>query len=254
MRKKIIAGNWKMNKTFQEADELVENISQGLKELNLNNKEVILCPPFLYAEMVSDYAEEFPFSVGMQNVSEYKRGAYTGEVSAEMIQSMDINYVIIGHSERRSLFDESDDVLSSKTDRALAYGLTPIFCCGELLEARKKENHFEVVKAQIVEGLFHLDKDEIQKVVIAYEPVWAIGTGETATKGQAQEMHKFIRKLLAANYNQEIADEITILYGGSVKPTNAEEIFAEPDVDGGLIGGASLIADDFLAIVDAMKE
>jgi len=254
MRKKIIAGNWKMNKTFQEADELVENISQGLKELNLNKKEVILCPPFLYAEMVSDYAEEFPFSVGVQNVSEYKRGAYTGEVSAEMIQSMDIKYVVIGHSERRSLFDESDDVLASKTDRALAYGLTPIFCCGELLEARKAENHFEVVKAQIVDGLFHLDKDEIQKVVIAYEPVWAIGTGETATKEQAQEMHQFIRKLVAAKYNKEIADEITILYGGSVKPTNAEEIFAEPDVDGGLIGGASLKAEDFLAIIDAMKE
>ncbi|HKK11089.1 MAG TPA: triose-phosphate isomerase [Bacteroidales bacterium] len=254
MRKKIIAGNWKMNKTFQEADELVENISQGLKELNLNKKEVILCPPFLFAEMVSDYAEEFPFSVGVQNVSEYKRGAYTGEVSAEMIQSMDIKYVVIGHSERRSLFDESDDVLASKTDRALAYGLTPIFCCGELLEARKAENHFEVVKAQIVDGLFHLDKDEIQKVVIAYEPVWAIGTGETATKEQAQEMHQFIRKLVAAKYNKEIADEITILYGGSVKPTNAEEIFAEPDVDGGLIGGASLKAEDFLAIIDAMKE
>ncbi len=254
MRKKIIAGNWKMNKTFQEADELVESIAQGLKELNLSNKEVVLCPPFLYAEMVSDYAEEYPFSVGVQNVSEYKRGAYTGEVSAEMIQSMDINYVIIGHSERRAYFHESDDMLAGKTDRALAYGLTPIFCCGEQLESRKDETHFEVVKAQVVDGLFHLDKDEIKHVVIAYEPVWAIGTGETASKEQAQEMHKFIRKLLAAKYNQEIADEITILYGGSVKPDNAIELFAEPDVDGGLIGGASLKADDFIAIVDAMKE
>lgn len=254
MRKKIIAGNWKMNNTFQEADELVENIAKGLHGKEMNNKEVVLCPPFLFAEMVSDYAEEFPFEVGVQNVSEYKRGAYTGEISAEMIQSMDLKYVIIGHSERRAYFDEADDVLAGKVDRSLYYNLKPIFCCGETLEVRKKDKHFDVVKSQIEEGLFHLSKDEIQSVVIAYEPVWAIGTGETATKEQAQEMHAFIRKLLAAKYNQEIAEDITILYGGSVKPENAEELFAEKDVDGGLIGGASLKADDFLAIVDAMKE
>lgn len=254
MRKKIIAGNWKMNATFQEADALVEAIAQGLNGKNLKNKEVVLCPPFLYAEMVSDYAEEFPFFVGVQNVSEYKHGAYTGEIAAGMIQSMNIPYVIIGHSERRSYFHESEDVLSSKVDRTLYHNLTPIYCCGESLEVRKKGTHFDVVKTQLEDGLFHLSKDEIENVVIAYEPVWAIGTGETATKEQAQEMHAFIRKLLTTKYNKEIADEITILYGGSVKPGNAEEIFAQPDVDGGLIGGASLKADDFLAIVNAMKD
>jgi triosephosphate isomerase len=192
--------------------------------------------------------------VGVQNISEYKRGAYTGEVSAEMIQSMNIPYVIIGHSERRSYFHESDDILASKIDRVLYHNLIPIFCCGESLDARKAGNHFDVVKAQLEDGLFHLSKEEIGKVVIAYEPVWAIGTGETASKEQAQEMHRFIRKLIVAKYNQEIADEISLLYGGSVKPGNAEEIFAQPDVDGGLIGGASLKAEDFLAIVNAMKD
>ncbi|MGM0565723.1 MAG: triose-phosphate isomerase [Bacteroidota bacterium] len=253
MRKKIIAGNWKMNTTFQEADALVEDIAQGLNNVNLEGKEVVLCPPFLYAEMVGDYAEEYPFYVGVQNVSEYKQGAYTGEISARMIQSMNIPYVIIGHSERRSYFHESDDILASKVDRALYHNLTPVFCCGESLDVRKDGSHFDVVKTQVEEGLFHLSKDEIEQVVIAYEPVWAIGTGETATNEQAQEMHAFIRKLLAAKYNDEIADEIPILYGGSVKPDNAEGLFAEPDVDGGLVGGASLKAQDFLAIIKAMK-
>ena len=238
MRKKIIAGNWKMNTTFQEADALVEEIAQGLNSVNLEGKEVVLCPPFLYAEMAGDYAEEYPFYVGVQNVSEYKQGAYTGEISARMIQSMNIPYVIIGHSERRSYFHESDDILASKVDRAIYHNLTPIFCCGESLEVRKDGSHFDVVKTQVEEGLFHLSKEEIEQVVIAYEPVWAIGTGETATNDQAQEMHAFIRKLLAAKYNEEIADEIPILYGGSVKPDNAEGLFAEPDVDGGLVGGA----------------
>lgn len=242
-----------MNTTFQEADALVEEIAQGLKNINLEGKEVVLCPPFLYAEMVSDYAEEYPFYVGVQNVSEYKQGAYTGEISARMIQSMDIPYVIIGHSERRSYFHESDDMIASKVDRALYHNLTPIFCCGESLEVRKGGSHFDVVKSQVEEGLFHLSKEEINQVVIAYEPVWAIGTGETATNEQAQEMHAFIRKVLAAKYNDEIAGEIPILYGGSVKPDNAEGLFAGPDVDGGLVGGASMKAKDFLDIIKAMK-
>lgn len=253
MRTKIIAGNWKMNKTFQEAETIVDEIAEALKTKELNGKEVVLCIPYLYAEMISDIAEESTFSVGVQNISEYKRGAYTGEVSAEMIQSMDIDYAIVGHSERRSYFHETDDVLAVKVNNALNNAITPIFCCGELLDARKAGNHFDVVKAQIEDGLFHLSKEEVAKVVIAYEPVWAIGTGETASKEQAQEMHSFIRKLVAAKYNQDTADSVAILYGGSVKPNNAEELFAQEDVDGGLIGGASLNANDFMAIVEAMK-
>lgn len=253
MRKKIIAGNWKMNKSFEEANLLVEEIGIGLKERDLENKEVIICPPFLFIELVTDFAQDFPFTVGVQNISEHKSGAYTGEVAAQMVKSTGTDYAIIGHSERRSLFNETDDVLAAKVHQAVLNSLKPIFCCGELLEDRKNNKHFDVVKTQLEDGLFDIDKEDIKNVIIAYEPVWAIGTGETATKKQAQEMHQFIRKLVATNYNQEVADQVSILYGGSVKPNNAKEIFSMPDVDGGLIGGASLNSDDFLAIVDAAE-
>ncbi len=253
MRKKIIAANWKMNKTFEEANLLIEEIGMGLKERELENKEVIVCPPFLFIELVTDFSQDFPFNVGVQNISEHKSGAYTGEISAGMVKSTGTDYAIIGHSERRNLYNETDDVLAGKVHQAVINSIKPIFCCGELLEDRKKGNHFDVVKTQLEDGLFDIDKEDMKNVVIAYEPVWAIGTGETATPEQAQEMHQFIRKLIVTNYNQEIADQVPILYGGSVKPNNAKELFSMPDIDGGLIGGASLQSEDFLAIVDAAE-
>lgn len=254
MRKKIIAGNWKMNKTFEDANGLINEIAHAIENKEFKNKEVVLCPPFLYTEMATDFAEDFNFSVGVQNISQYASGAYTGEIAAEMVRSLEVDYAIIGHSERRSIFSETDDILSRKVDIALENELIPIFCCGEHLDVRKGNKHFQVVGQQIEEGLFGLDNKEIQKVVIAYEPVWAIGTGETATAEQAQEMHNFIRGQVANKYGKEVAAEVSILYGGSVKPNNAHEIFIQPDVDGGLIGGASLKSDDFLKIIDAMKD
>lgn len=254
MRKKIIAGNWKMNKTFEEANGLINEIAQGIGNQDFKNKEVVLCPPFLYTEMATDFAEDFNFSVGVQNISQYASGAYTGEISAEMVQSLEAQYAIIGHSERRSIFNETDDILSRKVDLALENELTPIFCCGEHLDVRKGNKHFKVVGQQIEEGILHLDKKEISKIVVAYEPVWAIGTGETASPEQAQEMHEFIRNQIANKFGKDVASEIPILYGGSVKPSNAHDIFIQPDVDGGLIGGASLKSADFLQIVEAMKD
>jgi len=254
MRKKIIAGNWKMNLTFEEANGLINEIAQGIASKEFKNKDVVLCPPFLYTEMATDFAEDFDFSVGVQNISQYAEGAYTGEISAEMVHSLEAQYAIIGHSERRSFFNETDDILSSKVDVALENELTPIFCCGEHLDVRKGNKHFKVVQQQIEEGILHLDKKEITRIVIAYEPVWAIGTGETATPEQAQEMHEFIRNQLSNKYGRDIANEVPVLYGGSVKPSNAHDIFIQPDVDGGLIGGASLKSADFLQIIDAMKD
>ncbi|MCF8231104.1 MAG: triose-phosphate isomerase [Bacteroidales bacterium] len=254
MRTKIIAGNWKMNKTFEEANGLINEIAKGIANKDFNNKEVVLCPPFLYSEMAADFADDYNFSVGVQNISQYPLGAYTGEISAEMVRSVGVQYAIIGHSERRSYFNETDDILSRKVDKALENDLTPIFCCGEHLDVRKGEKHFKVVGEQLAEGLFYLDKEDISRVVVAYEPVWAIGTGETATPEQAQEMHEFIRNQLSNKYGKNIASEVSILYGGSVKPSNAHELFIQPDIDGGLIGGASLKSKDFLQIVEAMND
>ena len=249
MRKNIVAGNWKMNKTFDEADELVSQIIELLETKELGeNTRMILCPPFPYLEMCTDYSNESYFSVGAQNVNDNEKGAYTGEVSAPMLASMEVEYCIVGHSERRAYYGETDAIVARKVDQLLKNDIRPIVCCGEVLEEREAGKQFDVVKRQITDGLFHLDAEAFGQVVIAYEPVWAISTGKTATPQQAQEIHAFIRGLIAEKYGKEVADNTSILYGGSCKPSNAKELFANPDVDGGLIGGASLQAEDFVNI------
>ena len=252
MRKHIVAGNWKMNKTFEEADELINDIKDQLEGITLDrNTQVIICPPFPFLEMATDYSEESYFAVGAQNVSDQESGAYTGEVSAAMLESMELEYCIVGHSERRAYYHETDEIVARKVDQLLKHGISPIVCCGEVLEEREANRQFEVVKKQITDGLFHLTAEQFANIIIAYEPVWAIGTGKTATPEQAQEIHAFIRGLIAEKYGQAVADETSILYGGSCKPGNAKELFANPDVDGGLIGGASLKANDFIGIAIA---
>ena len=252
MRKHIVAGNWKMNCTFDEADELINGIMEKLENTELPREtQLIVCPPFPYLEMTSDYANDSYFMVGAQNVSDQEKGAYTGEVSAEMLESMEIDYCIVGHSERRGYYGETDKIVAAKVDQLLKHGLKPIVCVGEVLEEREAGKQLDVVKRQVEEGLFHLTAEQMKEVVIAYEPVWAIGTGKTATPEQAQEIHAHIRSLLTTKYGKELSDEISILYGGSCKPSNAKELFACPDIDGGLIGGASLKADDFVAIAQS---
>ncbi len=241
-----------MNKTFDEADELISNIMDKLESTTLDrNTQVIVCPPFPFLEMTSDYSDDSYFAVGAQNVSDQESGAYTGEVSAAMLESMELDYCIVGHSERRAYYHETDEIVARKVDQLLKHNIRPIVCCGEVLEEREADRQFDVVKKQITDGLFLLTAEQFANIVIAYEPVWAIGTGKTATPQQAQEMHAFIRGLIAEKYGKEVADETSILYGGSCKPGNAKELFANPDVDGGLIGGASLNADDFIAIAQA---
>ena len=255
MRNKIVAGNWKMNCSFDEAEMLVDDILDLFEEKEELDCEVIVCPPFPYLEMLTDMEfEEQQFNVGAQNCSAYEKGAYTGEVSAKMLRSLDVDYCIVGHSERRKYFGETNEVLAEKINRLIENNLSPIYCVGEVLEEREANRHFEVVKEQLEKGLFHLDQDAIYDVIIAYEPVWAIGTGKTATPDQAQEMHAFIRSLVKDHYGDAVADEIRILYGGSCNAKNATELFSQPDVDGGLIGGASLKAEDFVSIcVQASK-
>ncbi|CAM1372885.1 Triosephosphate isomerase [Tenacibaculum litopenaei] len=253
VRTNIIAGNWKMNKNLSEAKQLIKGIKKGLKSIDTDNKRVIIAPTFVNLVGAVKRTRKSKIEVAAQNVHAAKNGAYTGEVAADMLTDIGVGVVIIGHSERRTYFGETDQQLAEKVDRALAEGLEVIFCFGELLEDRKSEKHFEVVENQLRHGLFHLLKENFEKVGLAYEPVWAIGTGETASPEQAQEMHAFIRSILAKEYTQELADSVAILYGGSVKPANAKEIFSKPDVDGGLIGGASLKAEDFLAIVAAAE-
>jgi len=254
MRKKIVAGNWKMNLTLDEGHELVAGVLKGLPELK-SNTEVVFAPPFLSVQhtiyQVEDVANVY---VAAQNCHTEMSGAYTGEVSADMIQAAGAAYVILGHSERREYFNETDAILAQKTDTALECGLKVIFCCGEPLEVRDAGTQNAYVEAQLKAGLFHLHKHQLVNIVIAYEPIWAIGTGRTATSQQAQDMHAHIRSVLAAQYGQSNADNMSILYGGSCKPSNAAELFACPDVDGGLIGGASLKAADFLGIINAMVE
>ncbi len=249
MRTQIVAGNWKMNKTFQEADDLINDIVEFINNNDIGNTEVIICPPAVYLELASDSASETDLFVGAQNVSEHESGAYTGEISAAMLESMKIDYCIIGHSERRKYFHETNEVLAEKINRAIEHSLRPVFCCGELLPEREAGKHFDIVKTQLTESLFHLKEDDFEDVVIAYEPVWAIGTGVTATSDQAQEMHAYIRSLIKERYNEDAAENTTILYGGSCNPKNAKELFANKDVDGGLIGGASLVAEDFIKII-----
>jgi len=248
MRKNIVAGNWKMNNNLQETKQLLNE----LKKQNQNSKaEVMVAPTFVNLESANQVLEGSQIEVVAQNMHFATNGAYTGEVSASMLKEIAVNTVILGHSERRAYFNETDDLLAKKVDAALANNMRVIFCFGEELSDRKSGNEEKVVEAQISNALFHLDQSVWGNIVLAYEPVWAIGTGETASPEQAQDMHQFIRKTIENKYNSTVADAISILYGGSVKPANAKEIFSKPDVDGGLIGGASLKADDFFAIVNA---
>lgn len=250
MRKKIVAGNWKMNKDYEGAQQLMMQLL-SYTDNHASNCEVYIAPPALYTMMAKDVFSGKKVEVYTQDMSEYESGAYTGEISASMIKSVGANGAIIGHSERRQYHGETDSHCNRKVKMALDNGLTPIYCNGETLEQRKAGQHLQVVKDQTETALFTLSAEEIKKVVIAYEPVWAIGTGETASPEQAQEIHAHIRSLIAAKYGQDVADEISILYGGSVKPDNAKEIFSQPDIDGGLIGGAALKIEDFSKIIEA---
>ncbi|MDV3925808.1 triose-phosphate isomerase [Elizabethkingia anophelis] len=250
MRKKIVAGNWKMNKNYTEAQELMHELDR-YKKHNATNCEIYIAPPALYLTTAKNIFLNDEIGVFAQDMSEHTSGAYTGEIAADMLASVNATGAIIGHSERRQYHGETDSHCNRKVKLALDNGLVPIYCNGETLEQRKSGQHFEVIKNQTEVALFTLSAEEIKKVVIAYEPVWAIGTGETASPEQAQEIHAHIRSLIAAKYGQEVADEISILYGGSVKPENAKEIFSKPDVDGGLIGGAALKIEDFTAIIKA---
>ncbi|WP_029037967.1 triose-phosphate isomerase [Salinimicrobium xinjiangense] len=249
MRDKIVAGNWKMNNDLAQTEDLLGNIKNELKPKE--GVRVIVAPPFTNLYHAFESLRDRPVDVAAQNMNENKSGAFTGEVSAQMLTSIGVKTVILGHSERRAIYKETDELLAKKVDAALENEMEVIFCVGEELHERKAEKHFDVVRTQLEKGLFHLSAAQWEKVIIAYEPVWAIGTGETASPEQAQEMHAFIRKTISEKYGQQVADEVSILYGGSVKPDNAQEIFAKEDVDGGLIGGASLKAGDFLAIVNA---
>ncbi len=252
MRKKIIAGNWKMNMSLSEGLTLAGSINKYFQDHPSKRAEAVLCTPFIHLAGVSEILKNSKVTLGAQNCASEPSGAFTGEVSGDMIKSTGAQYVIIGHSERRTYYNEDDKLLNKKTILALKSGLTVIFCCGEVLPEREQNIYFQVVKNQINIGLFNLSEGDFKKIVIAYEPVWAIGTGLTASPEQAQEMHSFIRNLIKEKFGKEIADQTTILYGGSCKPSNAAEIFAMPDVDGGLIGGASLKKEDFCAIVDAV--
>jgi triosephosphate isomerase len=252
MRKKIVAGNWKMNMDLGEGVALATGINKHFLADPMQGKEAVLCTPFIHLGIVSSLLSAPGLSAGAQNCNEHKSGAYTGEVSASMIRSTGASSVIIGHSERRTYYGENDTLLAAKTAEALRNGLRVIFCCGEVLAERESKIHFEVVKRQLENGLFVLPEDEFRKCVIAYEPVWAIGTGVTASPAQAQEMHQHLRGLVAEKYGKALAEDTTILYGGSCKASNAAELFANPDVDGGLIGGASLTTEEFCNIVKAL--
>lgn len=253
MRKKIVAGNWKMNKTLQEGVELAKEVNSKVKAANATGVTVVIGTPFIHLSEVVKTVDSGLVHVSAQNCATEVSGAYTGEVSAAMVASTGAGYVILGHSERRAYYGETDAILVKKVERALENKLEVIFCVGEVLAERENGKHFEVVKSQLENGLFNLSAEQFSHIVIAYEPVWAIGTGKTATSDQAQEMHAFIRGVLAEKYGKGVADNTSILYGGSCNPKNADELFANPDVDGGLIGGASLKADDFLAIINARQ-
>lgn len=251
MRKKIVAGNWKMNKTLPEGIELAREVNSQVKSLNTGNVTVIIGPPFIHLSEINKIVDPESIAVSAQNCATEAAGAYTGEVSAAMIASTGCKYVILGHSERRSYYGETDAILVKKVARALENNLEVIFCVGEILAERESGKHFDVVKSQLENGLFNLSAQDFAHIVIAYEPVWAIGTGKTATSAQAQEMHAFIRQTVAGKYGKEVAENTSILYGGSCNAKNADELFSNPDVDGGLIGGASLKAEDFSVIIAA---
>jgi triosephosphate isomerase len=253
MRKKIVAGNWKMNKTADEGLALVSEVTNMIKAEVTGDVTTVLCPPALYLTTYTSYVNGDKVALGAQNCHEKSSGAYTGEISASMLKSIGVQYVIIGHSERRQYFGETNAQLAEKVNSALENGLIPIFCCGESQEMRETGDYVGFVKEQLTESLFHLSAEQMANIVIAYEPIWAIGTGLTASAGQAQDMHYELRQHLASQYGDEVAQETSILYGGSCNAQNAEEIFAQTDVDGGLIGGASLKSRDFVTIVKARQ-
>lgn len=251
MRKNIVAGNWKMNNDLAETQELISHLKMQL--VKEPEAEVMVAPSFTNLYTAFQSLKDSPITVAAQNMHQSENGAFTGEVSAKMLKSIGISTVILGHSERRAQFYETHDILAEKVNTALKNEMRIIFCFGEELDDRKADQHFELVEQQLQESLYHISKDNWKNVVLAYEPVWAIGTGETASPEQAQEMHAFVRKSIAKKYNNDIAKNVSILYGGSVKPGNATEIFAKEDVDGGLIGGASLKAVDFIEIVNSFE-
>jgi triosephosphate isomerase len=253
MRKQIAAANWKMNLNQQEAKDLLANILDKLPKLTDNQQVVFSVPAIYIPNAVKQIAGISNVFVAAQNCHQNANGAYTGEISAPMYTSVGVNHIVIGHSERREYFAESDTLLAEKVNAVLANNSTPIFCCGEPLAIREAGTQNAFVETQLINSLFHLTPEQLLKVVIAYEPIWAIGTGKTASSAQAQEIHAFIRSVLATKYGADIADQISILYGGSVKAANAVELFSQPDVDGGLVGGASLIATEFTAIINALQ-
>jgi len=253
MRKQIAAANWKMNCSYQQAEKLLDDILKPGIRLQ-PHQQVLFAVPFPYLIMAnSEVSDEKNYDIAAQNCYTKKSGAYTGEVSAEILDSINIKYCIIGHSERREYFNESNQMLAEKLNILLEYGITPVFCCGEPLNIRESGTQNSYVETQLRESLFHLSDAQVSQIIIAYEPIWAIGTGKTATTAQAQEMHAYLRSVLAKQYGKQVANDISILYGGSVKAANAKELFASEDVDGGLVGGASLIAAEFIAIIEALK-
>ena len=250
MRTKIVAGNWKMNKNCEETEDLLNEL---IEKLPLDKEvQIVVAPTFVNLASAVDHLEFTNITVAAQNLHQAESGAYTGEISADMLKSVGVNTVILGHSERRAIFHETDAIIANKVDAALKHDMTVIYCFGEELKDRQNNQHFNVVENQLRDGLFHLGKEAWEDIILAYEPVWAIGTGETASPEQAQEMHAFIRETVRHTYGSDVAEDVSILYGGSVKPDNAQEIFGKPDVDGGLIGGAALKADDFVASVIAI--
>ncbi len=253
MRKLIVAGNWKMNTGIEEGKKLAEDINKYLLSKTLSeNKKIIISPPFTHLYPISKSIDFSKIILSAQNCASTENGAFTGEISAKMLKELGVTTVILGHSERRAYFKEDNETLFKKVKIALKYNLDIIFCVGESLEQRESNKHFDVIKEQISGTILKLNKDEFKKVIVAYEPVWAIGTGKTATPEQAQEMHQFIREKIKENFDEEIANNTTILYGGSCKPSNAKEIFSKKDVDGGLIGGAALKVEDFSKIIEAL--
>ncbi len=250
MRKKVIAGNWKMNNDISETQNLITRLTSGLSKINYNC-DVIVCPPFTSLSEACTLLKNTPVKLGAQNVYYEDNGAYTGEISPSMLKSAGVEYVIIGHSERRTIFKETDETINKKIVKSLEHKLKVIFCVGETLEEREKEITMNVIKRQVTEVLKNIPEDRMREIIIAYEPVWAIGTGRNATPQQAQEVHSFIRKLVADIYSLQTAENLVIQYGGSVKPDNAKDLFSQPDIDGALVGGACLKAESFIDIIKA---
>ena len=248
MRKKIVAGNWKMNNNLSETIKLINDLKI---QINRNNVKVMIAPAFTFLQTAVKQIDGFDIEVISQNINNNSSGAYTGEVSAEMLKSIGVNTTLIGHSERRAYYNEDDELLLNKLKHSIECGMNVIFCFGEELSDRKSQNHFNIVKNQLDNTVMKVDKNSWKKIILAYEPVWAIGTGETASAEQAQEMHEYVRKCISESFGKEISNNVSILYGGSVKPNNASEIFSKKDVDGGLIGGAALNASDFSKIVES---